>query len=249
MPNLSGISNQSLIGKMLRAPLRLIPRKAVFPILQGPLRGKKWITGSGSHGYWLGSYEFHKQKALQEALKVGDVVYDIGANVGFYSLLASVIIGDSGFVYSFEPSPDNVRELRKHLELNQIKNCSVIDAAVSSVDGQAIFDPSDDRCTGHLAVSGNVRVPTLTLDGLVSRREIRPPHLMKIDIEGAELACLQGASEVIREHRPIIFLATHGQEIHSACKKLLLNCDYRLTAVDGKPLDSTDELIARPNDS
>src|ERR1700745_973314 len=102
MPNLSGISNLTMIGKLLRAPLRLIPRSTVLPILQGPLRGKKWTAGSGSHGCWLGSYEYHKQRALQQELKVGNVVYDIGANVGFYTLLASVMIGDTGYVYSFE---------------------------------------------------------------------------------------------------------------------------------------------------
>jgi FkbM family methyltransferase len=246
MANLSGISNETMIGKLLRAPLRLIPKKTVIPILQGALRGKKWTVGSGSHGCWLGSYEFHKQKMLQHELKVRDVVYDIGANVGFYSLLSSVIVGDAGYVYSFEPSPDNLQQLRKHLKLNHIKNCVVVDAAVSSADGEAVFDTSGDRCTGHLAADGNLRVRTLTLDGLVSRQEIRPPNLMKIDIEGGELECLQGATNVINEYRPIIFLATHGQEIHLACTELLANLNYHLTSLDEKPLGSADELIARP---
>jgi FkbM family methyltransferase len=246
MANLSGISKQTLIGKLLRAPLRLIPRTAVLPILQGPLRGKKWTAGSGSHGCWLGSYEYHKQRAMQQEVKIGDVVYDIGANVGFYSLLASVIVGDTGHVYSFEPSPENLRELRRHLEMNHIKNCTVVGAAVSFDDGEAIFDPSGDRCMGHLAAHGSLRVRTLTLDGLVSRKEIRPPNLMKIDIEGAELECLRGASNVIQESRPIIFLATHGPQIHLACTELLAKWNYRLTSLDGKPVESADELIARP---
>ena len=205
-------------------------------------------TGSGSHGCWLGSYEYHKQRALQHELKIGDVVYDIGANVGFYSLLASVVGGDAGYVYSFEPSPENLRELRRHLELNQVKYCTVIGAAVSSAEGEAVFNASDNSWTGHLAVNGSLRVRTLALDGLVLSREIRPPNLMKIDIEGAELECLQGASKVILEIRPIIFLATHGRKIHSACTELLANWNYRLTSLDGKPEESADELIARPLD-
>ena len=245
MANLSGISKQTLIGQLLRAPLRLIPGRMVLPILQGALRGKKWRTGSGSHGCWLGSYEYHKQRALQHELKIGDVVYDIGANVGFYSLLASALVGETGHVYSFEPFPDNLRDLDRHLELNHVGNCTVIDAAVSSVDGEAIFDPSEDRCMGHLAASGSLRVRTVTLDGLVSRKQIRPPNLMKIDIEGAEFECLQGASNVIREFHPIIFLATHGPEVHSACIQLLAKWNYRLTSLDGKLVESADELIAR----
>lgn len=246
MANLSGISNETLIGKILRAPLRLIPRTAVLPILQGPLRGKKWATGSGSHGCWLGSYEYHKQKALQHELKTGDVVYDVGANVGFYTLLASVLVGETGHVYSFEPFPENLRDLRRHLEMNHVNNCTVVDAAVSSADGEAVFDPSDDRCTGRLAAKGVLRVRTLALDGLVSRKEIRPPKVMKIDIEGAELECLRGASDLIQESHPIIFLATHGREIHSACIEILAKWNYRLTSLDEQPIEMSNELIARP---
>jgi FkbM family methyltransferase len=246
MANLSGISKETLIGKLLRAPLRLIPPSAVFPILQGTLRGKKWTVGSGSHGCWLGSYEHTKQKAFQREMKPGDVVYDIGANVGFYSLLAGVIVGEAGHVYSFEPFPENLQELRNHLEMNQARNCTVIDAAVSSAEGEAIFDPSDDRCMGHLAAAGSLRVRTVTLDGMVSRKLIRPPNLMKIDIEGAELECLQGACHVVQESRPIIFLATHGGEIHTACTELLGKWNYHVTSLDGKPVESADELIARP---
>ena len=103
MANLSGIPRETLVGKLLRAPLRLIPRSMVVPILQGALRGKKWTVGSSTHGCWLGSFEYEKQKALQCAIKTGQVVYDIGANVGFYSLFASVLVGEAGHVYSFEP--------------------------------------------------------------------------------------------------------------------------------------------------
>jgi FkbM family methyltransferase len=247
MPNFSGISKQSLIGKLLRAPLRLIPRWAVIPILQGPLRGKKWRVGAGGDGFWLGSYEFYKQKALQREMKAGDVVYDIGSNAGFYTLLASVMVGDSGHVYSFEPAPDNVRELRKHMELNRIDNCTVLPVAVSSTDGEAFFDTtSSDRCIGRIVASGNLRVPMVALDGLIARKEIRPPNLMKIDIEGAELDFLHGASETIQTFRPVIFLATHGPEIHSGCIALLSEWKYRLTTWDGKPPESADELIAYP---
>jgi FkbM family methyltransferase len=246
MANLSGISNETLIGKFLRAPLRLIPPSTVVPILQGTLRGKKWIVGSSTHGCWLGSFEYTKQKALQREMKAGQVVYDIGANVGFYSLLATVIVGETGHVYSFEPFPENVRDLRKHLEMNRIRNCTVIDAAVSSAGGEAIFEPSDDRSMGRLAATGSLRVRTLTLDGLVLRKEIRPPDLMKMDVEGAEYECLQGASRVIQESRPVIFVATHGREVHIACTELLAKWNYRLTSLDGRPVESADELIAYP---
>jgi len=246
LANLSAIPRGSLVGKLLRAPLRLIPRTAVVPILQGALRGKKWTVGSATHGCWLGSYEYEKQKALAREIKSGDIVYDIGANVGFYSLLAGVLVGENGHVYSFEHLPDNVRELRRHLEMNRIRNCTVIDAAVSSADGEAAFDPSGDRCTGYLADTGRIRVRTLALDRLVSSKKIRAPNLMKIDIEGAEYECLAGASELIQEFKPVIFLATHGREAHVSCSELLGKWRYRLASLDSRPVEATDELVAFP---
>jgi FkbM family methyltransferase len=246
MANLSGISNESLMGKLLRAPLRLIPRAAAVPILQGPLRGRRWIVGSSTHGCWIGSYEQTKQKALQRELKAGDVVYDIGANVGFYSLLASVLVGETGRVYSFEPSPVNVEILRKHLRINRVANCTVIDAAVGSVDGVSAFEASEDRHKGHLVETGGLQVRVLTLDRLISETGMRPPSLMKIDIEGAELDCLRGASHVIQKFRPVIFLATHGPGVHQSCLDALRGWNYRLSSLDARPLEATDELVAVP---
>jgi FkbM family methyltransferase len=177
-------------------------------------------------------------------LKAGQAVYDIGANVGFYTLFASVAVGDAGHVYSFEPFPENLRELRRHLDMNRIRNCTVIDAAVSSADGEAVFDPSEDRSMGRLAAGGSLRVRTVALDGMVARNEIRPPNLMKIDIEGGELECLRGGACVIQKFRPVIFLATHGREVHDACIELLAKWNYRVTSLDGRPVESADELIA-----
>lgn len=246
MTNLSGIPRDSLIGKLLRAPLRLIPRRAVVPILQGPLRGMRWTVGSATHGCWLGSYEYNKQKALQRILKLGDVVYDIGANVGFYSLFSSVLVGETGHVYAFEPFLDNLYELRRHFVLNDVKNSTVIEAAVSSTDGEGLFDPTTNRCTGHLNANGTYHVHMVTLDRLFINRQIRSPNLMKIDIEGAEYECLQGATTVISRSRPVIFLSTHGRELHISCSNLLRGWNYQLESLDGRPPAESDELIAIP---
>jgi FkbM family methyltransferase len=245
LANLSGISRETLIGKLLRAPLWLIPRTTVLPILQGPLRGKKWIAGSGTNGCWLGSYEHDKQRLFQKTVRAGDVVYDVGANAGFYTLLASVLVGEKGHVCAFEPLPGNLGNLRKHLEINHVKNCSLIDAAVSASDGEAMFDPSTDRCTAHLSMSGSIPVRTVSLDALVSRNEIPPPNFMKIDIEGAEYDCLQGCAEIIRRYHPVIFLATHGQEVHDACMRLLAGWNYKVESLDKRPVAASDELIAQ----
>jgi FkbM family methyltransferase len=244
--NLSRISNQSFLGKVLRAPLRLIPRAAVFPILQGPLRGKKWLVDSSNHGCWLGSYEHEKQRAVQRAIKPGDVVYDIGANVGFYTLLSSILTGDQGRIYAFEPLPGNLRYLREHLKINHISNCTVIEAAAAREDGEARFDPSPGRCEGRLSATGTIVVRTVALDSLLRQGIIRPPSLLKIDIEGGEVECLHGAAQTIKSSRPIIFLATHGPGLQAACVEMLAEWGYRVRPLDARTIEDSSELIAEP---
>ncbi len=93
MINFSGISNSKLAGRAMRLPLQLIPDSAVVRILQGPLRGKRWIAGSSNHGCWLGSYEAAKQRKIIEFVRPGMVCWDVGANVGFYTLLFAELVG------------------------------------------------------------------------------------------------------------------------------------------------------------
>lgn len=207
MMNLSRIPCETAIGRFLRWPLRLIPEHTVMWVLQRPLVGKSWITGSLTHSCWLGSYEFEKQNAFAQAIGPQDVVYDIGANVGFYTLLAST---RCRFVCAFEPLPRNLEYLRRHLKLNRVTNCEVIEAAVTDFDGMTGFAPSAEATEGRVSAEAAMRVRTLSLDALVERGGLRPPTVMKIDIEGGELSCLKGGEHVLRAHRPRIFLATHG---------------------------------------
>ena len=116
--NLSGISSASVIGKLLRLPLVLLPGNLQMPIMQGRLKGKKWIVGSSNHGCWLGSYEYRKRILFEKMVPYGSIVYDLGGHVGFYSLLASVLVGPTGHVFVFEPFPANLAYLRKHIEVN-----------------------------------------------------------------------------------------------------------------------------------
>jgi FkbM family methyltransferase len=245
--NFSRLSSQSLMGRTLRLPLRLVPKNVPVPILQGPLRGRKWIAGSSDHGCWLGSYEYEKQKVFASALRPGDIVYDLGANAGFYSLMAAVLTGPAGQVAAFEPDPENVTQLRRHLELNLVANCSVFQAAVSCSDGHGDFVSGTSCSTGHLAQGTGhaLRVRTVTLDNLVGSGQLQPPDIIKCDIEGAEHDALLGAAEILRKHAPMIFLATHGSRVHALCCNFLLEIGYNLTPIDGLQLEQASEILAR----
>jgi hypothetical protein len=96
MLNPSAISNRTLLGKVLRLPLRLLPKGMAIPILRGSAKGLKWIVGSSNHGCWLGTYELEKQVALERFVKPGMTVYDIGAQAGFYTLFFSRLVGGGG---------------------------------------------------------------------------------------------------------------------------------------------------------
>ncbi|MFZ3211418.1 MAG: FkbM family methyltransferase [Terriglobales bacterium] len=179
-------------------------------------------------------------------VRAGDIVYDLGANVGFYSLLASFLVGSDGQVFSFEPVPRNLRFLRRHLDLNQIANCSALDVAVSSSNGVANFDLGPTPCQGHLTTESRaaLTVRTVALDSLVASGKIPPPNVIKCDIEGGEYDALTGARDTLSRYRPGIFLATHGPEVHGRCRELLTSIGYNLTALDGLSLNESREILA-----
>ena len=240
-------SNRQPLGKLLRLPLKLIPKRAVFRIMQGRLKGWKWIVGSGEHGYWLGWYEIGKRQAFENAITEGAVVYDIGANVGYYSLMAAVVAGVSGHVYAFEPLPRNVDYLRKHVALNKLEDrISVFDVAVSDQTGEAAFDLGASTSMGHLDESGEIKVKMARLDDLLTEGQVNPPDYMKVDVEGAEFDVLNGARELLAKHKPVIFLDTHNREAHNATVELLNEINYDIVCLDGKPLPESKELIASP---
>ena len=243
--NFSKINYRSFWGRLLRLPLRLIPKRMAMPILQGRLRGTKWIVGAGEHGYWLGSYEMNKRLAFEREIPNGAVLYDIGANVGYFSLLAAKLVGPEGRVYAFEPLPRNIEFLRKHIKINKFENIEVVDAAVSDHSGEAHFDLGASSAMGHLADSGGIQVRMVALDEMLEAGELRPPNYMKVDVEGAEYEALKGARKVLEQFHPVLFLDTHQREAHLPTIELLQSLGYEFEILDGKPLTATKELIAR----
>jgi FkbM family methyltransferase len=204
----------------------------------------KWIAGSSNHGCWLGSYEHRKRKAFERWVAKGGVVFDIGANAGFYTLLASVLVGPHGKVFAFEPAPLNLRYLKQHLRINGIKNVSVVEAAVADCGGVAHFDAGPNPATGHLAADGSLSVKTVTLDEMVRTGELPPPNYIKIDVEGAEVNVLLGAKSVLTALHPTIFLATHSKQLHRTCCELLRSLGYSLEPISGQAVGQTDEVLA-----
>ena len=224
--NFSGISNQTRLGRALRAPLACLPEGMRVRVLQGPLRGKTWLVGAHTHGCWLGSYERDKQLAFARLVRPGSVVYDVGANAGFYTLLGAVAAGPSGRVVAFEPLPRNLGYLRAHVRLNALDNVTVLDVAIAEAPGTARFASGATPAMGALSATGGLEVRTSSLDALVQSAAIPPPDMIEMDIEGGELAALRGAREVLRCHGPTLLLATHDDAVHGECIALLSELGY-----------------------
>jgi len=237
----SWVPFKSQIGRLMKT---ILPKELVVPILQGKLKGKKWLISSGVIEYALGSFEYEKVKLFEKVVKKGSVVYDIGAHVGFYTLLASELVEDTGRVIAFEPLPRNLKYLKKHLKKNCCSNVSLIGTAVSDKSGTSSFNSGTSSSTGHLSAKGNLEVITVSIDELVNAQEIPPPNHIKIDAEGAEILILKGAKLTLTRYNPTIFLATHNHRLRIDCIKFLVSLGYKLKPIADNNLYVTREIFA-----
>jgi FkbM family methyltransferase len=244
------LTSQSLAGRLLRLPLRLIPDGLDVPVVSGPNRGLKWRTGSSVHGCWLGTYERDKVELLSRFVKPGMVAYDIGANAGYYTLLLSRLVGPSGKVYSFEPLPANLVNLTHHVLENRLANCHVVQGAASDRDGLASFQIAASSSMGSIGGGDSaLQVSTFTLDSLVAGAGLPPPDFVKLDVEGAEGLVLAGAVGILRSRPSTWFVALHGESPALASVEALVLCGFEVFDLDGGRVDmaragSLDEVYA-----
>jgi FkbM family methyltransferase len=216
-----------------------------LPILGGPLRGCRWSPAAGGKvlRLLLGTYEPAQAALFCERIRPGDVIVDIGANAGYYTLLAARRAGPQGKVVACEPDPRIAAYLRRHVEANHVANVTVVESAIGDHSGIAKFRRGNGTGTGRLAAAGDLAVRVQTLDELAAEHRILPTHL-KIDVEGAELDVLHGGRATLTHARPVIFLSTHGERVHAACCRLLQEHGYFLTAIGGGDFTTAPELFA-----
>lgn len=206
-----------LPGFVRRAAGALIG-KARVRIRAGPNRGRWWSLASAGRGAAAGSFEARRVDGLLRLLRMGDVVWDIGAHKGYVALAASRAVGRDGRVYAIEPAPDNLRFLQRHVAWNDAANIEVVATAVSDRDGRAQFGGSGSSITYRLDHGDDeveVRtLPTLLADGLMR------PTVLKIDVEGSEGAVLRGAGAALAEI-DLVLVAVHTRDMYDECSSLL----------------------------
>jgi len=159
-------------------------------------------------------YEFYELSLFKEELNEGNVVLDIGANIGLYTLVASKIVNDSGFVFSFEPDPKSFANLKHNIEGNIIQNVVLINKAVSNTTGSAHLVCSTSnimRVLNYLTSNKSsseetIDIKTISLDDFFKTRS-QKVDVIKIDVEGWEFEVFKGMTNLIKTNSTLkIFL-------------------------------------------
>jgi len=216
--------------------------------------------------YWLGTYEPDLQRAARAYIRSGMVVADVGANIGYISLIAARLAGESGHVYAFEALPANITRLEKNVALNSLGDRVVMThAAITDKVGEAVFLAHESGAMGKAEGSAGrnadyqsrLRVPALTLDHFFLEQHHPAPQLVKMDIEGGEGFALAGMRHLLAETRPLLLIELHGEEAARQVWEQLQAHDYRLRAMgaDNPEVESVEALdwkayvIAMPQES
>lgn len=159
-------------------------------------------------------YEFAFDDAIFSLLREGDIVWDVGANVGYYTKRFAETVGPSGMVFAFEPFPDTAARLRKNME--GVGNYALVPVALGAESGIVTMQTGGDAlgATNRIvdgAQDGGVTIQILTGDAVIASGNTTPPTLIKIDTEGFELDVLRGMGELI-ENTPTLralFIEVH----------------------------------------
>jgi FkbM family methyltransferase len=175
---------------------------------------------------------------LQRHLRPGMTFYDVGANIGFFSLLAARIVGPAGRVVAFEADPEVAQRLRQHVERNQFSTISAEQKAVWSETRPMFFartDPetSPDRGLGHVvtaSAAGAIPVQAISLDDFLQTSPT--PDFLKCDVEGAEVEVFRGAHRLLNKIRPILLCEMHSEENHCILLEEFSRLGYHCEPLD-----------------
>jgi FkbM family methyltransferase len=213
------------------------------------------VSPHTSHAHIRGTYEAPFLDAIAASVRPGMVCYDVGASIGYVSLL---LARTSRKVYAFEPSPVAREEIAAHLNANQISHVEVVPHPVSDARRTVKFGLTDNAYGSAIAREEGewptLDLETIALDEFAATHE--QPDLIKIDIEGEEGNALRGAIGLLRDKKPIICCELHSREVSAEVVSLLESHGYVVTNLDGSAFQLPDVVVpgdlqvcARPRQS
>lgn len=232
-----------------RLALRCIPDWHVH--VSVPQIGKLRVRLRRNRSLWLRpplTLEGYPLAVMKTFVRPGDVVWDVGANVGLYARWLVQVL-DASKVCSFEPMSENLPELRYNINLGGINNrVQVVPWALSNVDGNVEFQVDDvqsasgalnavyggEACRARSAVGLPPKmevVSSKTIDSILGAGDLPAPNVLKIDVEGAERMLLDGGADFFSTAAPRIMIETHGAEVARQCLSFLFERNYHVAAL------------------
>jgi FkbM family methyltransferase len=196
-----------------------------------------------------GVWEKFETDLFYKTVKPGDIVVDVGANIGYYTLIAADLVGKEGMVYAFEPEPSNYKLLTKNVEINNFRNVTLIQKAVSEEMGRIklyldkvnLGAPSFSEENIFIERGSYIDVKTISLDDFFeNHKKEENLNFIKIDAEGAEGLIVNGARNILQQNNPKILMEfwPYGQKNIGTDPIKLLNTlmdyGYRMRLVDDK---------------
>ncbi len=252
---LRSLRNVPILGNLVhRLSHRILPsdEKIWARVERGPGQGL-WIElnpRTGQH-YLHGDVEPAVQQVLAERLKPGMVFYDLGANIGFFSLLAARLVGATGKVFSFEPDPEIAGRLRRNIARNGFRNVQVVEAGVWSASGNINFVAADvsspDRGLGKIVTGEGAPsarpIRCVALDEFI--QSVPPPDAIKCDVEGAEIEVFRGAEKLVATRHPLILCEMHSQENDKFLREHFCRLGYLPESVDDLHVLAVPQMAAK----
>lgn len=164
------------------------------------------------------TWESLETEVFKQNIKNGDTVIDLGANLGYYSLIAARIVGEKGKVYAFEPDEENFQILEKNIKANNYKNIIPVKMAVSDKIGNIKLylspgNKGDHRIYDQNAGRNTVTIKSTTLDNYFKNQKV---DLIKIDIQGSEMDAIKGAKKIINANKNIKVITEYQAELLEA---------------------------------
>ncbi len=205
---------RSILGRLA---YRIFPQEFVADVGAG-IKIKVRLDWATDITYWTGTHEKHDElKVFLSYLREGMVVFDVGANIGFYALHFARKVGPNGKVYAFEPVPEYFERLKQHINLNDVTNIIPVPIALSDQKGTAKMSvASGDSSLFHHESDRFIEVPLATLDEFMSEHQINCAHALKLDVEGAELHVIRGANHTIQNFKPIMMVELNATTLKAA---------------------------------
>ena len=213
-------------------------------IESGPLAGVKLAVSEHiSHAHVSGTYEVATQKAIDSLLKPNDVCYDLGASIGYLSLLMAL---RTKKVFAFEPAPHAQGEIRKHLAANELNNVEIVPSPVSDCERTVEFSLTDNAYGSRITTTAtewpSLKLKTITLDDFVASHAF--PDFIKMDVEGEEGRVLEGARSILKERKTTFCCELHSKEAALHVERVLHEFGYKIETLDRKPFVIGDQITA-----